>query len=84
MKNIDDINFHHIIIEIPEDTVKLVVNAKILDGDELVTVKGSYTANEIFKARKDFLDNVEDGDDYDAVYVLTDEGRAWLEEHNES
>ena len=34
---------------------------------------------EIRQMRRDFLNYVPDGDEYDAVYTLTDEGRAELE-----
>ena len=34
---------------------------------------------EIADARQDFLDNVEDGDDYDAIYTLTEEGERYLD-----
>ena len=75
-----DTDFIHIIIDVPEETVRLEVKATLLDA------KGApYDASmimepsDIRKARQDFLDNVELGDDYDAMIVLTDKGREMLE-----
>ena len=34
-------------------------------------------------ARQAFLDNVEDGDDYDARFVITDKGMDYLEQLKE-
>jgi hypothetical protein len=71
----------NVIIKIPVDAVKLTITAKILgDNDTLQTVSADLGLKDIQEARSAFLDNVEFGDDYDAVYVLTEKGRAYLEE----
>ena len=70
----------NIFLKVPESAVALEVSAKIIDGNgNLVRVGKSLTVQNLFRARKDFLDNVPDGDDYDAKYVLTDTGRECLE-----
>lgn len=75
-----DIEFHNIIIQIPKNTSELIVTARILDGDKIVATQGTYDMTALFQARKDFLDNVEDGDDYNAIYQLTDQGYKYAEE----
>lgn len=71
----------NIILRIPENAASLEVSASLVDvNGKLVKVKKKLSVQDIFKARQDFLDNVEDGDDYDARYVLTEEGKAYLEE----
>lgn len=70
----------NIILKIPKEAVALEVTASLLDEDgKLMRVKTKLSVSEIRDRRQDFLDNVEDGDDYDARYVLTDEGRTYLE-----
>lgn len=69
----------NIILKIPENAVSLSVTANLLDENgKLVKVSKNLTVKDIFEARQAFLENVEDGDDYDARYVLTEEGRAYL------
>lgn len=71
----------NIFLRIPKSVASVTVNAVIIDeNDKAVKVSRKLSADDIRKARQDFLDYVEDGDDYDAKYVLTDEGRAYLEE----
>ena len=43
-------------------------------------VTKKLAVSDIHDQRQAFLDNVESGDDYDARYVLTDEGREYLEQ----
>lgn len=88
MKKIDfnpgdtvELDEYNLIIKIPRESIKLDIKAVFLDdNDELTTVCKTLKLSDIQEARKDFLDNVEDGDDYDARYCLTDKGREWLEE----
>ena len=69
----------NIILRIPENAVFLEVKASLMDENgELMNVMKKLPVQDIFKARQDFLQNVEDGDEYDARYVLTDEGREYL------
>ena len=66
----------NIILKIPENAVFLEVKASLMDENgQLMNVMKRLPVQDIFKARQDFLQNVEDGDEYDARYVLTDEGR---------
>ena len=70
----------NIFLRIPKEAVALEVTASLLDGNGKVQkVKTSLSVSDIRDRRQDFLDNVEDGDDYDARYVLTEEGKAYLE-----
>ena len=75
-----ELNELNIIQQIPEGTVAPEVTAKIIMDDELVSVTKKLGIQEITRARQDFPDNVEDGDDYDVRYVLTDKGRAYLDQ----
>ena len=78
--DIVDLDLIPIIIRIPKDSAHLNINASIVGTDgETKKVSLNWSVSDIFEARKDFIDNVGD-DDYDARYVLTDEGRAYLEE----
>lgn len=71
----------NIILRIPKDAASLTVTAVLIGKDDkAVKVGRRLSADDIRSARHAFLDNVEDGDDYDARYVLTDEGREYLEE----
>lgn len=70
----------NIILRIPKDAASLTVTAVLIGKDDKVVKVGRrLSADDIRSARQAFLDNVEDGDDYDARYVLTDEGREYLE-----
>lgn len=70
----------HIILAVPRDAVRLKAEVTLLDEDGqphvCTTILGP---EEIRQARQDFLDNVDGGDDYDAVYTLTDKGRELLD-----
>ncbi len=80
-----ELDEHNIIIKIPRESIKLEIEALFLDdNDELTTVCKTLNLCDIQEARKDFLENVEDGDDYDALYVFTDKAREWLEEYRKT
>ena len=71
----------NIIAKIPESTSRLTIIAQYFDNDgNPVKVSKVMNTADIRNAREDFLDNVECGDDYDAYYVITEEGRRYLEE----
>ena len=74
-----DTELIHIIVQVPKDTVSVSFDAKLLRGGQLVTAHMDMSAEEFRQARKDFLDEVEAGDEYDAVYTLTEEGKAYAE-----
>jgi hypothetical protein len=69
----------NIILKIPENAFFLEVKASLMDENgQLMNVMKKLPVQDIFKARQDFLQNVEDGDEYDARYVLTDESMEYL------
>lgn len=72
----------NVILRIPTEAISVTVTAKVIEKDsgDLLEVGRKLTTQDIFKARTDFLDYVDGGDDYDAKFVITDEGRRWLEE----
>ena len=75
----------NIILRIPKDAVALEVTASLLAGDgKLMKVSRKLAVSDIRDQRQAFLENVEDGDEYDARYVLTDEGREYLEQLKKS
>ena len=74
-----DTELIHIIVQVPKDTVAISVDAKLLQNGELITAHMDMNAEEFRKARQDFLDEVEAGDEYDCVYTLTEEGRKYAE-----
>ena len=74
---LDEMN---VIIRIPKAAASVTVNAVIIDeNDKAVKVSRKLSADDIRKARQDFLDNVVLGDDYDARFVLSEEGKKYLE-----
>lgn len=74
---LDEMN---VIMRIPERAVAVTVNVTILENGEQVSVSKEMDIVDIRKAREDFLSNVEFGDDYDARFVLTEEGKKYLDE----
>ena len=69
-----------IILRVPKDSVAIELISTMFDENgELTRVSRKISVSEIYQCRQDFLDNVEFGDDYDAVYTLTEEGRAYAE-----
>ena len=69
-----------IILKIPKDSVAIELISTMLDENgDLMRVSRRISVSEIHQYRQDFLDNVEFGDEYDAVYTLTEEGRALAE-----
>ena len=69
----------NIFLRIPKEAVALEVTASLLMDGKVQKVSTNLSVSDIRDRRQDFLDNVEDGDDYDARYVLTEEGKAYLE-----
>ena len=68
-----------VILKIPKEAVCLAITAQIFDEDgKLQEVETKLKVSEIMDARRDFLDNVEGGDEYDARYVVTEAGREYL------
>lgn len=75
---LDEIN---VIMKIPKDAARIDITAYIIDDNgDVSKVSKTMKASDIYEMRKDFLDNVEGGDDYDARYVITEEGLEFLEQ----
>lgn len=74
-----ELKTYNVILKVPENCITLTVTANIVIDGKIETVERDYNQSDIFDARRDFLDNVPGGDDYDAVYVMTDEYREFLE-----
>ena len=70
-----------IIIRVPEESVSVTVTAHVMsDTGDIIKVQKQLSPSELRQARADFLDEVALGDDYDAEFVLTDEGLAYAEQ----
>ena len=83
MKSGDEVQLEDmgVILRIPKEAVRLEMTVLILDEDgNLQKVCAEFSASDIREARQAFLDNVEMGDDYDAVWGLTEKGRRELDE----
>jgi hypothetical protein len=78
-KEIQDEDFIHIILPVPKDTVTVSVTAKMIQNGKLIEAKMDMTPENFRQLRQDFLDNVEDGDEYDGVWSLTEEGKEYVE-----
>ena len=75
-ENIEEVN---IILKIPKGAMKLRIQALMLDKDDKpYALEQTLNTAEIFDARKDFLENVECGDEYDTVYTLSDKVKKML------
>lgn len=69
----------NVILQIPKNTAKLKIEAVIVDDDNQAhIVTRTLSTQEVFDARKDFTDWV-DEEEYGAVYTLTDLGREYLD-----
>lgn len=74
-----DLEQTNVILQIPKNTAKLKIEAVIVDDDNQAhVVTRSLSTQEVFDARKDFTDWV-DEEEYGAVYTITDLGREYLE-----
>lgn len=73
-----DCELINIIVKVPKETVTCRFMAKLLQDGKLVEAHMEMTPEEFRQARQDFLDNVEDGDDFDKVYVLTEKAKREL------
>ena len=71
-----DCELINIIVKVPKETVTCGFTAKLLMNGELKEAHMEMTPEEFRQARQDFLDNVEGGDDYDKMWVLTEKGKA--------
>lgn len=74
-----DCELINIIVKVPKETVTCGFTAKLLQDGKLIEAHMEMTPEEFRQARQDFLDNVEGGDDFDKVYRLTEEGKAYVD-----
>lgn len=74
----------NIIIKVPKDALKVTIKVQVPGYDgEIIKAKKKFLKTDIDKARKDFLDNVEEGDDFNTEYVLTKKGMEYLKQLRE-
>lgn len=69
----------HIILCVPENSVKLKIEAKVLVGDKIVKAETSLNTEEITEARKDYL-LLDPTDDAFVKYVIAPEFKAFIDE----
>lgn len=64
-----------ILIKIPVNTITMSMTVRFINSDgEVKQQTAEFDHSDIIDFRRDFLDNVEFGDDYDAIYALTEKG----------
>lgn len=68
----------NIFMTIPENATKLKIIATVEIDGKKQKVSKKINKKEIQEARQNFLFFVEDGDDYNAPYVLTDRGKEFV------
>ncbi len=80
-KKVEKLEEMLMVIGLPVGTFKAEISCEVMGADgETFKCGKVLTARDIQELREDFVENV--GDDYNAKYVLTDKGRACLEELN--
>lgn len=84
MKKEIELEEMNVILRIPAEAASVTISAVVIKGDKPVKVKKKLNLKDIHQARSDFLDNVEDGDDYNARFVITEKGRRYLEQLKEA
>ena len=65
----------HIIMEIPRGAAQLKMEVSMLGCGEIETAYTTFDNEAIREMRQAFLDNVEEGDEFDKVYCLTDKAK---------
>ena len=68
---------HRAMVEMPQDAVEVRLNAKVYHNGQLIDVSRKLTMDDIRTAFRKADDGYIDDDDQ---FVLTDKGRAWLDE----
>lgn len=82
-KDIVELEEESVIIRIPKNTVFLKLEATVVDNEgELKRYRISMPLEDIKNARTYFEEEVGD-EDYDAKWILTEEGRRYLEQLEE-
>lgn len=79
--SVDDIKFMNVLLTIPENSIQVTVSVKTMENGEIVSIIGTYGPKDIREIRSDFLEAVPDGDDWNAVYTLTDEGQEYVDKY---
>lgn len=69
----------NVIMKIPRGAVQLKMEVSMLEDGKVKTARTTFDNEAIREMRQAFLDNVEDGDEYDKVYCLTEEGKRYLD-----
>ena len=70
-KEVIDLKEQDIIVQIPEDAVKLRLVCSIIEDDKLIEVEKTLSNREIFEAHQEWEDKCE-------TFVITEEGREYL------
>lgn len=65
----------NVIMKIPRGAVQLKMEVSMLEDGKVQTAITTFDNEAIREMRQAFLDNVEDGDEFDKVYVLTDKAK---------
>lgn len=82
-KDIVELEEESVILRIPKNTVFLKLESTVIDDDgELKRYRINIPLEDIKNARTYFEENVGD-EDYDAKWILTEEGRRYLEQLEE-
>lgn len=79
--SVDDIKFMNVLLTIPENSIQVTVSVKTMENGEIVDLTGTYNPKDIREIRSDFLKAVPDGDDWNAVYTLTEEGQEYVDKY---
>ena len=75
-----ELDEYNIIMKVPIGTVWLEAKVRYAGDDgTLHEVLKRMNPHDLMEARQNFLENVEDGDDYDVRYTLTENGRKLAE-----
>ena len=72
---------HRAMVELPENAVEITVNAKVYHGGKLISVGKTMDMEEIRTAFRKADDGYIDDDD---TFVITEKGKAWLDEQRKS
>lgn len=69
----------NVIMKIPRSAVQLKMEVSILVDGEVEKAHTTFDNEAIREMRQAFLDNVEEGDEFDKVYCLTEKGKKYLD-----
>lgn len=69
----------NVIMLIPRGAVQLKMEVSMLDGGKVKKAHTTFDNEAIREMRQAFLDNVEEGDEYNKVYCLTEKGKRYLD-----